>query len=384
MFSERVDNVDGMLKINSAGIAGRRGVGYWFGKLLSPVTMGVCVTLLALLFNSRAYDWRLSVINQMGQGFWSARNAGAAGARPGSRRVWQTLAGAVHRLDNWIIDVMYGVQDSARDLPAAKRVALVAIDGESMMRVGLWPWSRAEVARLLKKVSNAGVVGLDLIFNEPDPTSLGNYVPKLEYLYGAPLNLSLLDPAELNNDLELARHISSATTVIGAMFYDGKTFFNQPSAPVVKYKIEIVPPLGRYVPLEKVMIRRSRQMITNIRMLRQDPSQPAGEGFMNLFPDPSGSMFSVPLFVYLEGDQADPAEGLAGRMLSPALPLEMARVALGGNGYRLFLGDDAVDLFQLSGDLRDKELFPIKGVSIVDNMSFGQETLLDIPLNELG
>jgi CHASE2 domain-containing sensor protein len=48
-------------------------------------------------------------------------------------------------------------------------VAVVLIDDESLREYGRWPWSRARVAELVRKLDGAGarVIGLDILFSEP-------------------------------------------------------------------------------------------------------------------------------------------------------------------------------------------------------------------------
>ncbi len=46
-------------------------------------------------------------------------------------------------------------------------VVIVAIDNESLSRIGQWPWPRRTFATLLDALTNASVVGLDINFSEP-------------------------------------------------------------------------------------------------------------------------------------------------------------------------------------------------------------------------
>lgn len=50
------------------------------------------------------------------------------------------------------------------------KIAIVAIDGESLSDYGRWPWHRDLTAKLIDKAFEAGakVVGLDIVFSEPD------------------------------------------------------------------------------------------------------------------------------------------------------------------------------------------------------------------------
>src|SRR5688572_8531320 len=60
-------------------------------------------------------------------------------------------------------------------------VRIVAIDDESLRRLGQWPWPRVLVARLVEKLQDAGaaVIAFDVIFAEPDRTSPARLLPLL-------------------------------------------------------------------------------------------------------------------------------------------------------------------------------------------------------------
>lgn len=70
------------------------------------------------------------------------------------------------RQDEAAYDVMVGSWDYRPD----PSVLIVAIDENSLQRIGQWPWPRAVHARLLDRLTDAGVerVALDLMLSEPD------------------------------------------------------------------------------------------------------------------------------------------------------------------------------------------------------------------------
>ncbi|AWH54213.1 diguanylate cyclase [Stenotrophomonas sp. ESTM1D_MKCIP4_1] len=70
------------------------------------------------------------------------------------------------RQDEAAYDLMVGDWDYRPD----PSVLIVAIDEESLQRIGQWPWPRSVHARLLDRLTDAGVerVALDLMLTEPD------------------------------------------------------------------------------------------------------------------------------------------------------------------------------------------------------------------------
>jgi len=74
--------------------------------------------------------------------------------------LWNPLKG----LENKAYDV--GVSMAAQ--PADNRVVIVAIDDDSIDRIGRWPWPRAIMARMIETLSSAGarLIGVDVFFSE--------------------------------------------------------------------------------------------------------------------------------------------------------------------------------------------------------------------------
>ncbi len=77
--------------------------------------------------------------------------------------------GLLHRVDGWVHD--QAVQLVAPDRQD-NRVVIVAIDENSLADWGRWPWPRQRMAELVDALfdeQGVSVVGLDMVFAEPDP-----------------------------------------------------------------------------------------------------------------------------------------------------------------------------------------------------------------------
>jgi CHASE2 domain-containing sensor protein len=92
---------------------------------------------------------------------------------------WLLLTGLLATLaaagahQNWFGRLDLAVYDFALTLgakPADDQVVIIAIDDESLARIGRWPWRRAIHATLLDRLTEAqtAAIGLDIIFSEPD------------------------------------------------------------------------------------------------------------------------------------------------------------------------------------------------------------------------
>jgi len=72
--------------------------------------------------------------------------------------------GGLGRVDQ----VLYDQAVSAARRAASPDILLVAIDDDSLARLGRWPWPRTVHAALLDRLAGARAIGLDIIFSEPD------------------------------------------------------------------------------------------------------------------------------------------------------------------------------------------------------------------------
>lgn len=67
-------------------------------------------------------------------------------------------------------DALYDLHMRHWPYPASDRIVIVAIDPQSLASLGNWPWPRAVHARLLQRLTAAGVrgIGMDVTMSEPD------------------------------------------------------------------------------------------------------------------------------------------------------------------------------------------------------------------------
>ena len=83
-----------------------------------------------------------------------------------------TLVTPFRRIENTTIDLRFRVFRGPR--PATPDIMVVAIDERSIKELGRWPWSRTTQARLVDGIAQRGakVIGLDVIYSEPEVTEL--------------------------------------------------------------------------------------------------------------------------------------------------------------------------------------------------------------------
>ena len=93
-------------------------------------------------------------------------------------------------------------------------VLVVDIDEASLARVGQWPWPRDQVGQLVDTVGSLGAaaIAFDMVFTEPDRTSLG---PQLQRLQAQGIAIQVAPNAPLDNDQLFAEAIARNPVVMG-------------------------------------------------------------------------------------------------------------------------------------------------------------------------
>ncbi|MBP2676230.1 MAG: hypothetical protein H6Q84_3070, partial [Deltaproteobacteria bacterium] len=175
--------------------------------------------------------------------------------------------------------------------PVTASVAIVDLDEASFAALGQWPWPRYRVARLLEKIRGMGAaaVGLDMLFAEPDRTSLSSLSGEIRRDLGASLSLEGLPAEALNTDNALAEVLAGGRFVLGYQFdFDeargGKCVLHPLPAAVRSTGAASVPAAFFDAP----------GVICNLPVL----ARAAGSsGFFNVTPDADGVVRRVPMVI---------------------------------------------------------------------------------------
>ncbi|MRR08169.1 MAG: CHASE2 domain-containing protein, partial [Deltaproteobacteria bacterium] len=217
-------------------------------------------------------------------------------------------------IDNQLTSAMFRWRGAD---PITGQVIIIDIDEKSLREVGQWPWPRDIVARLVTSINAARPksIGFDIVFAEKDRTSPSEYVEGLSELISREDIKKELggirDMEELNHDLVLGKAIAVAPTVLGFVFQmadDGLKSEDEKPFPSATITIS---PSG--ISPRDLFLPSGYRATLNITDIAQAPT----EGFMNVFPDSSGMVRKVPLFMSLDG------------IPYPSLALEMVRTASG-------------------------------------------------------
>ncbi len=202
----------------------------------------------------------------------------------------------------------WGVRASSH--APSPRVAVIAIDDQSIANIGRWPWSREIHAQMIVKLKQAGakVVGYASFFFEPQIDPGLAYVQKLTELYQAlpppqQQNLaqfaSVLGEAEdaLNNDRKLAAAVTEAGNVALPMLFVLGEPRGNPDKPLADYVLKNQ--------ITKVVDRIGAQnnnifpvpTLQAIAPIQEIAAGAAAIGHLNALPDVDGSTRTEPLVV---------------------------------------------------------------------------------------
>ena len=228
------------------------------------------------------------------------------------KRVWSRVFGAIAiifilgsayllipqtflSLDNRLRDFLFILRGP---IAVTGDVVIVDIDEKSLHREGQWPWPRNKVAKVIQNLtaSEAGIIGLDIVFSEADQTSPRRIAKQLQ----------LPERSLEDYDLTLAQSIAAAP-LIGGYFFDEQQV-ETPQTPLIP---AVFIEKGA---TSKNLIPSPAHLVLNIPLL-QDAFY--SSGFLNNTPDPGGMVRRVPLIIRFDNS------------IYPSLDLEMIRIFSG-------------------------------------------------------
>ena len=227
------------------------------------------------------------------------------------------------RAANAFTDLKFLIRGSR---PPKNKIVVVEIDSSALERIGRWPWHRDMMAFLIDKTFQAGakVVGLDIVFSEPDPRVPDKLVDflKTQKLDGV--------AAQFETDAELERvvHFYADRLVMGwTSDLACQPVYEEPRyCPVTdpdalkqfpenfdKFSFAQFNVPTKFDPTKTAMI----SFVTPIANIHQYGEAARHAGYFNAILDSDGFIRRSNLLVMAEGKPF------------PSLPLEMAKTGLG-------------------------------------------------------
>ncbi len=200
------------------------------------------------------------------------------------------------QFDHKINDMMFLTRGNTK---ADKNIIIINIDEKSLKKLGQWPWSRNIISTILTNLAKdgVGIIGLDILFAEPDNSSPKKILSKLGI--------------QTNNiedyDKILAQTIKDTPTIAGYVFSlknDGIKPKNIPNSNAII--------IEKNRPKNSPIIKAYRAIL-NLPIIQKSAYS---NGYFNTIPDDDGVVRSIPMLISYQGN------------LYPSLSLEMIRNAM--------------------------------------------------------
>ncbi|MDX8400475.1 MAG: CHASE2 domain-containing protein, partial [Gallionellaceae bacterium] len=247
-----------------------------------------------------------------------------------------SLLGIVGRMETglpaqWNRLFLDAFQHQTAEQKLAQLALVVDIDDVSLSVAGQWPWPRYRMAALVKAVADAkpAAIGLDIIFSEPDRSSLDNIQKSFKQDFGLDISFVGAPPGLLDNDGYLGQVLSD-TEAVGARYF----FFDHAS----KAEIASKPEFHFSGKTELLSLNEAPGVLNNTYKIS---SQLKFSGFLNNQPDSDGMLRRMPLLIQHRGI-IYPHLSLATYMRSQGL--DSAAIAEDGNGPVIRVGKHSIPI----------------------------------------
>jgi HD-GYP domain-containing protein (c-di-GMP phosphodiesterase class II) len=213
----------------------------------------------------------------------------------------------------------------------ATNAMVVDIDDISLSAAGQWPWPRYRMASLVQTVADNGpaAIGLDILFSEPDRTSLNNIKKSFKQDFDLDISISGAMPGLSDNDGYFGQVLSKTKTVGARYFYFDLT--SNEDAPInAEFSFD-----GK---TELLDLHEAPGVLNNTKDIA---SQLKFSGFVNNQRDNDGMLRKIPLLIKYKG-QIYPHLSLATYMRS--LGKHTATISQDGNGPIIKIGKHIIPI----------------------------------------
>ncbi len=188
------------------------------------------------------------------------------------------------KTDNFFYDLL--IQVTATGNPSSQ-ITVIDIDETSLSAVGQWPWPRYLLAKLVKELSDnqPAAMGLDILFPEPDRSSLKNIQLQFRKDFALNLEFTGVPPVMQDNDLYLA-HILRQADIVGAQYFYFDHFNKK--TPPLRVPFDVVDKSGR------LNVNQAEGVLINTPQIEKALKY---TGFLNNQSDMDGLLRSTPLLI---------------------------------------------------------------------------------------
>jgi len=194
-------------------------------------------------------------------------------------------------------------------------IIIIDIDEPSLAQMGQWPWPRNIVSVLVEKIQQQGAkaIGLDMMFIEPDRTSPIHFLKSYPQLASSFSSIT----SNLDHDQQLGDVLAQGNSVLGYAMISKDDGLKKPAdLPFPSANLSLATDNVSFNQLQLIPVYRAAINQVSI-------AQALSEGFLNFFPESSGTVHKVPLLLALDGTPY------------PSMALELARIAMNENSLKI-------------------------------------------------
>jgi len=226
----------------------------------------------------------------------------------------------------------YDIGIRANAQPADDRIVILAIDDDSIDRIGRWPWPRSVIGNIINKLSDAGarLIGVDIFFSEAQekPKGLSSQFQLAEILRQQgkvkEAEKIIAEAEAMDGDRVLTQAVKNSGNTLMPMFFDIGKAHGNPDRPLPKYisrmTINSVSDSGAGgLPITATKLRYPFADLAKVA---------AGLGHLNILMDSDGTARTEPLAVEYYGNFL-PSMSLAMAAKDLNLSMDNIRIALG-------------------------------------------------------
>ena len=176
----------------------------------------------------------------------------------------------------------------------SSKPVIVDLDEQSLKQYGQWPWPRYRVAELLKKINihEPASITLDIIFSEPDGTSLGPLLKNISDTFNLDAEIKELPKSLLDNDQIFSDVLAEGPFILATKFHFDDSLEKSDDCvlhPVTAFYLQ-----NTAKPLDATSIFSADSVLCNIHKLSTSVSS---SGFFNISPDRDGILRRAPLLI---------------------------------------------------------------------------------------
>lgn len=242
--------------------------------------------------------------------------------------IGQAETGPPSHWNNFFLDTY--IKNTTNEKVATHAI-VVDIDDISLSDLGQWPWPRYRTASLVQIVADSkpAAIGLDILFSEPDRTSLNNIKKTFKQDFNLDISITGVVPGLSDNDGYFGQVLSKTNAVGARYFYFDLT--SHEDAPLEsEFRFD-----GNTALLH---LHEAPGVLNNTEEIA---SQLKFNGFVNNQLDSDGLLRKIPLLIKYRG-QIYPHLSLATYMRS--LGKDTATISQDGNGPLIIVGKNVIPI----------------------------------------